>query len=70
MASKPQSTAVSVALLQAEVQRLSSDVEALTKMVETLVEHDVALRTVIRVGTWIGAVIAGIAGVWAAWRAP
>lgn len=62
------SSATNIALLQVEVKRLSGDVEALTKTIQTLVEHDVAIRTVIRLGTWLGALIAGIAGLWATWR--
>lgn len=62
------SPATNIALLQVEVQRLSADVEALTKTIQTLVEHDVAIRTVIRLGTWLGALIAGLGGLWTVWR--
>ena len=62
-------TAVSIAVLQTDVERLSADVKELTKTINTLVEHDVAIRTVIRLGTWIGALIAGLAGLWATWHA-
>lgn len=63
------STATSIAVLQTDVERLSRDVQELTKTITVLVEHDVAIRTVIRLGTWIGALVAGVAGLWATWHA-
>lgn len=57
-----------IALLQADVRKLTADVEALAEKIDKLAEVDHALRLVIRSITWFSGLLAAAGGMWAAWR--
>lgn len=59
---------VSIALLQADVKRMSGEIAELTVTIEKLVEVDLSLRLLIRAIKWLAAVATGVAAAWAAWR--
>lgn len=59
-----------LALLQAEVVDLSEKVETLTISVQSLAEVHNALRFLVKFAMGVSAIIATVAGVWSAWRAP